>query len=179
MRAIRLVGAAVLAGIAASALGFAALSTSGCDSGTAPLLCGEIPAGGCPLGRGGTCDDPLCAGLYDCVEGKWTLATDCTTNGATSGSSGSSGSSGGDAGADGACTPIALSHEGEMTGCKPDLQAPDCPVSLTEGACVETVCNVTDCLDFYLCIYDKVQVDHRVWSAVAGCDLDAGFRVGQ
>jgi hypothetical protein len=172
MKAIRLAFAAILA---IGALTIATLSATSCDSGVAPLLCGEIPANGCPVGRGGTCDDGACAGLYDCVNGSWTLATDCSADGGKSGSgasSGSSGSSGGDAGADAACTPVALSHAGEMLGCKPDLQAPDCPVSLADGACAETVCSVTDCVEFYLCLYDKDQVDHRSWSSVAACDED-------
>jgi hypothetical protein len=172
MKAIRLAFAAVLAGIAAGALAVTTLSATGCDSGVGPLLCGEIPANGCPVGRGGSCDDGACAGLYDCVSGKWTLTTDCSADGGTSGSSGSSGSSGGDSGADAACTPVVISHAGEMLGCKPDLQAPDCPVSLADGACMENVCAVTDCAEFYLCIYDKDQVDHRSWAAVAACDED-------
>jgi hypothetical protein len=171
MRAFRLACAAVFAGIAAGALAVATLSATGCDSGAAPLLCGEIPANGCPVGRGGTCDDSTCAGLYDCVDGSWTLTTDCSAAGGSSASSGPSGS-GGDAGADAACTPVVLSHAGELLNCKPDLQAPDCPVSLADGACAETVCNVTDCTEFYLCLYDKDQVDHRSWAVVAACDED-------
>lgn len=172
MKAIRLAFAAVFAVLAAGAAAVSMLSASGCDSGATLLLCGEIPANGCPVGRGGTCDDSACAGLYDCVNGKWTRTTDCSADGGSSASSASSGSSGGDSGADAACTPVVFSHAGELIGCKPDLQAPDCPVSLADGACVESVCSETDCAEFYLCIHDKDQVDHRSWSAVAACDED-------
>jgi hypothetical protein len=39
--------------------------------------CGRIPDDGCPRSRADACDDPLCAGVYACVEGVWTLERVC------------------------------------------------------------------------------------------------------
>jgi hypothetical protein len=164
VRAIRLLCAAALA---AFALGGATLAASGCDDGNTLLLCGEIPAKGCPLGRGGSCDDDACAGLYDCVGGKWTLSVDCAADGGASTSS--STGSGGDAGADAMCTPAVISHAGEAIGCQPGLQEPDCPAAVIDGACAETVC-LTGCTDFYLCVHDPAPSTGKSWSAVAYCD---------
>ena len=164
MRAIRLVATAV---VAACALGSATLAASGCDSGNTLLLCGEIPAKGCPLGRGGSCDDDTCAGLYDCVGGKWTLSIDCTADGGTSATSGTGGDAG--TGVDAACTPVMISHAGELIGCQPGLEEPDCPVAVADGACAESVC-LTGCIDFYLCVHDPDPLHDRSWSAVGYCD---------
>lgn len=172
---MRLVRAAVVAAVAPCALGFAMLPATGCDDGNTLLLCGEIPANGCPLGRGGSCDDAVCAGLYDCIEGKWTLAVDCPADGGTGSTSSTGG--GADAGPDAACTPVAVSHEGELLGCQGDLQEPDCPAAVIDGACAETVC-LTGCIDFYLCLPDKGQVNQRSWAAVAYCDEDGLLVVG-
>jgi hypothetical protein len=178
MGALRLVRAAVVAAVAPFALGalaFTALPASGCDDGNTLLLCGEIPGGGCPQGRGGSCDDAVCAGLYDCVEGKWTLTVDCSADGGTS--STSSTGAGADAAADAACTPVAISHEGELIGCKGALQEPDCPAAVIDDACAESVC-LTGCTDFFLCVYDMDQANKRSWSAVAYCDEDGQLVVG-
>ena len=158
------------AALAAFALGSATLVASGCDDGNTLLLCGEIPANGCPLGRGGSCDDGACAGLYDCVGGKWTLSVDCSADGGTSASSGS----GADAGADAMCAPVAISHAGELLGCQPGLQEPDCPAAVIDNACAETVC-LTGCTDFYLCVHDPDPLHDRSWSAVAYCDENGGL----
>lgn len=164
MRAIRLVCAALVAVVAAFS---STLVASGCDDGNALLLCGEIPANGCPLGRGGSCDDQVCAALYDCEGGKWTLAVDCSGDAGTSATSGSAGDSGPDA----PCTPVALSHAGELTGCEPALEEPDCPAAVADGACAESAC-LTGCIDFYLCVHDPDPLHDRGWSTVAYCDED-------
>jgi hypothetical protein len=54
-----------------------------------------------------------------------------------------------------------LDHTGETTGCRPDLQLPDCPAVAAER-CPEAVC-LTGCVDFYLC-------NERGWNAIAYCD---------
>ena len=153
MRAPRLVRAALVALTALAATAFAALPMGGCQPSTMPQLCGEIPKNGCPLGRGGSCNDVLCAGLYDCVEGKWTLALDCKGDGGPSSS---------DAGTDAACTPATIAHDGEVQGCTPDLQNPDCPVTAAESVCRESVC-LTSCTDFFLCTKDG-------WALAAYCE---------
>jgi hypothetical protein len=123
-------------------------------------LCDEIPEKGCPTGRGGTCDDPACEALYDCVGGVWEKAKICNGNAAGGGSGGTSGS-GGSGGAGGDCTPIEFDHTGEKTGCTPDLELPDCPAVAAEQ-CPESAC-LTGCTDFFIC-------KKAGWTAVAYCD---------
>src|SRR5262245_38952376 len=108
----------------------------------APELCGEIPSGGCPVGRGGTCDDPTCGALYDCVDGNWTRTETCAPPDGGGGGGGAPGD-GGDGGPDAdACTPFMFDHTGEMLDCMPDLEnPPDCPAAAAEG-CLETACLV-------------------------------------
>lgn len=133
--------------------GACALGPSGCGALPEPLLCGEIPDGGCPSGRGGTCDDAACARLYDCVDGAWTVVARCDPPP----------SEGTDAGAgepDAACTPVRIDRAGEAAGCKPAVQHPDCPVEAAE-ACAEVACS-TGCVDFFLCTSDG-------WTGVAYC----------
>ncbi len=145
-------------GLLPAALGAVLLSAfSGCSGGGEIKLCGEIPQDGCPIGRGGTCEDPVCAALYDCVDGRWTQAEKCPALGGDGGP----GSDGGDAGLDAACMPVMLSHEGETTGCAPDLQEPDCPVVAAE-TCAHLAC-LSGCMDFFLCTANG-------WKDEAYCD---------
>jgi hypothetical protein len=139
-----------------AALACAMLAFAACGTTDGPLLCREIPEGGCPIGRGGTCEDRLCSGLYDCVDGSWTLVTECHQGGG-GGGAGGAGAGGGGAGG---CEVIALDHTGEETGCEPELQDPDCPAAAAE-TCVWSAC-LTGCLDFFLCKSDG-------WVLVAYC----------
>lgn len=127
--------------------------------------CGEIPQGGCPLGRGGTCDDSLCAALYDCVDGDWSLATECEQ-----GSGGTTSTGGGGVGGagEGGCSVPAIDHAAEVSGCTPDLQEPDCPAVAAESC---TAC-LTGCVDFYLCVAAG-------WDLVAFCSDDGALVVTQ
>ena len=125
---------------------------AGCGSLTDDLkLCGEIPAGGCPVGRGGSCEDKACAALYDCLDGSWVTTTTCEREDA-------GGAGGGDAGSDAPCG-VAIDRTGEAAGCVPDLQTPDCPAAAAESC---AACQ-TDCVDFFLCTNDG-------WITVAYCD---------
>src|SRR5687767_382060 len=64
--------------VAATTLAFAvAILPAACSSGPGMQLCGQSPGNGCPVGRGGTCDDASCEGLYDCVDGAWRLVESC------------------------------------------------------------------------------------------------------
>jgi hypothetical protein len=128
-----------------------------CGSAGEVKLCGRIPEGGCPLGRGGTCDDKLCEALYDCAGGNWTLVLPCDRSGADAGAGGHLE----DSGADGPCDLVLLDHTGETSGCAPDLQSPDCPAGAAE-TCAQAAC-FTECADFYLCTAAG-------WTAVAYCD---------
>jgi len=123
-------------------------------------LCDEIPENGCPKGRGGTCDDPVCAALYDCIDGLWEKTETCEGN-AVGGAGGATTGSGGAGGSGGACTPITFDHSDEKIGCMPDLQSPDCPVVAAEQ-CPESAC-LTDCTDFFMCKQEG-------WIAIAYCD---------
>lgn len=137
-----------------------------------PVLCDRIPEGGCPLDRGGTCEDQACDALYGCYNGVWARVETCDRgSGEAGGGSGGAGGAGGAAGAGagaggGECTPIRFDHSMESTGCMPDLQSPDCPAVLAE-ICPEKACT-TGCLDFFLCEADG-------WTAVAYCDEDGNF----
>ncbi|NUP12137.1 MAG: hypothetical protein HOW73_39325 [Polyangiaceae bacterium] len=124
------------------------------------LLCGKIPEGGCPVGRGGTCDDELCEALYDCVEGNWTLAETCESGSGGGGIGGGAPQGGSGAGG---CEPVVFDHSDDAEGCTPDLQPPDCPGEAAE------VCGdpcLTECIDFYLC-------KATGWTLVGFCN-DAG-----
>jgi hypothetical protein len=131
------------------------LLAAACQSPQQIKLCGQIPDGGCPLDRGGTCEDALCAALYGCYDGVWVREEVCDQN------TGGGGSGGGSTGTGGDCTPIQLDHTGETTGCQPDLQLPDCPVAAAEQ-CPQNAC-LTDCIDFFLCKAEG-------WTALAYCD---------
>ena len=130
-----------------------ALGPWGCGSLPEPLLCGEIPGGGCPSGRGGSCDDAACARLYDCVDGAWTEVARCDH-------ASSRGPVGGVGEPDAACAPLQIDHAGVSAGCTPALLLPDCPVEAAE-TCPGTAC-ATGCVDFFLCTRDG-------WTNVAYC----------
>src|SRR5262249_33007863 len=115
------------------------------------------PEEGCPIGRGGTCLDRACAGLYDCVDGKWTLVRACAPNNVVDAGNG-------DGGPDG-CTPPDVGPKAGAGTCSPDLELPDCP--LAAAACAETACS-TGCTDFFAC-------EPEGWLLVAYCDEDGHF----
>jgi hypothetical protein len=142
----------------------AGASVSACGSPSDVVPCGRIPDEGCPIGRGGTCDDAACEGLYDCVEGAWMLVEDC---GRTVGEGGAGAGAG--AGSAGGCAPAAtIDRAEEADGCLPALQSPDCPVDAAE------VCEpcLTGCADFYLC-------ESLGWEFVAFCDEEGQLVVVQ
>lgn len=141
---------------------FAGIGSLGACGAPADIkLCGQIPPDGCPLGRGGTCDDPLCAALYDCVDGVWTRKEICAFGGA-------GGAGGGGGFGAGGCPLIVIDHTGEADGCTPDLQSPDCPASAAE-VCASSAC-LTDCVDFFLCTQGG-------WIDVAHCDPDGNLMI--
>jgi hypothetical protein len=150
-----------------AAVAVAASTLAACGGLGSVATCGEIPAGGCPAGRGGSCDDAACAGLYDCVDGDWTLTETCSGGDASTSTSTSAGSST-STGA-GGCAPVELDHSGEVEGCTPDLESPDCPAAAVE------VCGnpcETGCVDFFMC-------EEGGWQDVAYCADDGTLTVTQ
>lgn len=134
-----------------------ALAMAACPDVPPVQLCGEIPSGGCPIGRGGSCDDRTCNGLYDCVEGAWTLVNACSNDG---GPGDGGPGEGGPGKGDGGCTPSGIDLSGQLVACTPDLENPDCPAAA--AACLEDAC-LTGCTDFFLC-------GDAGWTSVAYCD---------
>ncbi|WP_437726534.1 hypothetical protein [Sorangium sp. So ce861] len=146
--------------IAGAAL--AVVAPAGCDPVAEPALCGEIPQGGCPIGRGGSCDDAACRALHDCLDGAWTEVARCDRPGEPALDAGAdSGDAGAGGGEDGGCEAVALDHGGEAQGCTPALQLPDCPAEAAE-TCADAACR-TGCIDFFLCTEEG-------WRGVAYCD---------
>jgi hypothetical protein len=165
-------------------LGIAGILPVGCYPYVPELkLCEDaVPEGGCPTGRGGTCEDPSCKALYDCVDAAWKKTATCPPTGGAGGAGGvptggtggaSTGGTGGETstGGAGGCSPTGLDHTGETTGCVPDLQSPDCPAAAADP-CAETACQ-TGCLDFYICKQDP---SGKSWVAVGYCD-DTGHLI--
>jgi hypothetical protein len=131
--------------------------SAGCGGGSGVKTCGLIPEGGCPIGRGGTCDDAECSALYDCIEGAWTLERACSPG---AGGMGSGGAGAQTVGA-GGCEGVTIDHPGETQGCTPDLQLPDCPAAAASSC---RPCD-TGCIDFFVCTEPG-------WEAVAYCDAE-------
>lgn len=140
------------------AAGLAVGMSAGCRSEIE--LCGQIPADGCPLGRGGTCEDEVCAALYDCRDGAWTHVEQCPPG------QGEPDEPSNVSPASFDCERVTFDHTGEAKGCEPDLQEPDCPVAAAE-LCPEQVCT-TGCSDFFMCLEDG-------WVDVAHCTPEGQF----
>lgn len=140
------------------AVGTTLAAVEGCSSSRIET-CGVLPdITGCPVGRGGTCEDPSCSSLYDCVQGSWVLAEACEPTHGAGGAGGSgSASTGGEGGV--MCNGVTIDRTGEAVGCSPPLQEPDCPAGAAELC---RPCS-TVCVDFFLCTEDG-------WEAVAFCD---------
>jgi hypothetical protein len=132
-----------------------------CGSSPEVQPCGEIPEGGCPIGRGGSCDDAACAALHDCLEGEWTEVETCPGTGTVAASSGAGGSGAG------GCEPVVIDRTGETDGCTPDHQEPDCPAVAAE-VCPDPC--ATGCVDFFLCVEEG-------WIDVATCDESGQLRL--
>ncbi len=142
------------------------LATVDCQRLPTGTGCVDIPTGGCPLDRGGTCDDATCNALYSCSAGVWSLMQVCVQpDGGAGGSGGGDGDGGiSDGGAsDGACTMVTINTMGEQQDCTPDLEGTDCPFQAALG-CAQTACS-TGCTDFWLC-------SMAGWVDVAYCTCD-------
>ena len=144
------------------------LLLASCSDAPPLQLCGEIPEGGCPIGRGGTCLDPTCTGVYDCVGGNWTVTEQCTAP-TTSAASSSGSGVGGEGG--GAACGVTLTDEQKMHeahGCSPGLESPDCP-----AVAAETCSACSGCEDFFVCwgvAADCAPGSAPCWLDMAYCD---------
>lgn len=146
-----------------------ALGVVACGQSAPVEPCGQIPEGGCPVGRGGTCKDPTCSGTYDCEGGEWTLLEACM-NGSSSSSGLPSTSSSTGSGQGGSCG-VTFDFGGlDTSGCVPDLETPDCPV-----LAAETCSACEGCEDFFVCwsvAADCAPAHAPCWLNVAYCDAD-------
>jgi hypothetical protein len=151
--------------------------------------CVDIPTDGCPIDRGGSCEDPTCHAIYNCNDGKWSLAQICP-DGGTGGDVGigsGTGTGGGDAGPIGECLNPTTAPDGgpcpmanfDLTGnlgpdqCTPDLQLScgDCPYEVATGTCTDCIC-VSGCLTFYVCANRAMGMG---WYEVGYCTDDGQF----
>jgi hypothetical protein len=140
-----------------------------CAQDPAPLpRCGQIPGEGCPIGRGGTCDDRTCTALYDCQMTTWVLVQTCTGNGVGGGGGGGGSLA---AGGGGSCPMPKYDLEGQLPSERCDatqqLMSPDCPIEAGE-TCAQSVC-LTGCTDFFIC---KNVSGELTWIEVAYCDCN-------
>lgn len=150
--------------VGASAMAWPLAAPLGCQPSPVIAVCDELPdPTACPTGRGGTCKDPECSALYECVEGTWERVQICEQNHAGGGGAGQGGQ-----GAQGGCLEVPIDTDSPFDGCGPDLQPPDCPV---EAASACQPCT-TGCLDFFSC-------DSDGWTLVAYCDEDGAFVVAR
>lgn len=136
------------------------MATPACGDTATEHACTNIPAGGCPLGRGVSCQDPSCEAVYACRAGNaWELAHACPAH---------------EAGAprdaavearpvvDAAIDAPPGANGGP--GCGP-LQPPDCALGFAL-VCPSGCC---DCEDLFVC-------QNGAWVAWGTCSLDAGIR---
>ena len=147
----------------------ATLVVGACTTSAAPA-CHDIPPGGCPADRGGTCDDPVCSAIYTCGDGEWQWVNNCPGGGVGGANAGGGGLGGaanvggggvGGEGGEGGCHGVVIDKRGQTSGCSPGLMPPDCGVAVAEG-CAPCL---GDCSDFFLCTADG-------WVTVAFCDQD-------
>lgn len=130
------------------------------DAGIVTPKCGEIPTGGCPVGRGDPCLDGTCRAAHRCeTDGVWHLVKTCDGYVEPDASSTDA--------ADAATVvdaPFVDAPPGAFggPGC-PLLEAPDCPLG-TALACSSGCCG---CEDLFVC-------RANAWDFVGTCDVDAG-----
>lgn len=144
LRAARgsLAGASLVAVVAFTSV----VHATACGDTSSPVLCKDIPDGGCPLSHGVACDDPACAAAYACFEGKWSLDHTCPARDAGPADANDEGATDAsppprDAGFD---VPPGASGG---PGCA-DLLPPDCPLA-TVIACPSNRC--CGCEDLFVC----------------------------
>ena len=126
----------------------ALLAAIACGDSPQPIVCHDIPAGGCPSENGAACQDPSCTAAYLCNEadGTWVLDHPCAA--------GEGGTS--DASADAsheAATPRDASFDAPPganggPGCAP-LEQPDCALGDVLACPASAGC--CNCDDLFVC----------------------------
>jgi hypothetical protein len=154
-------GLALISAVAVAAV--SALSPA-CGDDPVAQRCRDIPAGGCP-GQGSTdCMDPSCVAVYTCQpDGTWLFDQPCALH---------------DGGTDGEAPPVEASSPRDVVGIDappgagggpgcPDLQPPDCPLSLALACPAGSCC---DCEDLFVCTLGE-------WNLWGQC-VDGGITQG-
>lgn len=130
---------------------FAALLVVGCESPTSPVVCVDIPSGGCPQDNGAdVCQDWNCKAVYDCVNGGWVFNESCPSHPYDASTDAHDGS---EAGADTSARPIDAQIDvppgaNGGKGCA-DLEVPDC--SLATGLACTDATDCCGCQDLWIC----------------------------
>jgi hypothetical protein len=129
--------------------GLGALWFAACGSSPQPIVCKDIPAGGCPSESGAACQDPTCAAAYLCDEssGTWVLDQPCAAReGGAPDASSEAGASAEAASPRDASYIDAPPGASGGPGCAP-LEPPDCTLG-DALACPSGCCN---CEDLFVC----------------------------
>ena len=132
-----------------------------CSDSSTPVLCKDIPDGGCPLSHGVACDDVTCAAAYACNGGTWTLDHVCPTRDAATADASTDADARAPIARDGGFDAPPGANGGP--GCA-DLQPPDCTLGLAL-ACPNNEC--CGCEDLFVCSGGS-------WSAWGTCS-DGGI----
>ncbi len=144
-----------LAAIAVAPLG-------ACTDSTTPVLCKDIPDGGCPLSHGVACEDPACVAAYACNAGTWTLDHVCAPRDAAIGDAGNDADARAHIPRDGAFDAPPGANGGP--GCT-DLQPPECTLGLALACPNDQCCG---CDDLFVCADGG-------WNAWGTCSDDGGI----
>jgi hypothetical protein len=116
----------------------------GCEDGSPPPPCVNVPPGGCPDNGADACKDPSCAAVYACDNAQWVLTRTCSRRP----SDGGQDAVAPDASTDASTDAPALDAPGGGPGCV-DLQLPDCSVATAQACSSGADC--CGCRDLYVC----------------------------
>lgn len=128
-----------------AALGIVALAFA-CHDDETFVACASIPAGGCPLNHGVSCEDPTCQAAYACIDREWQLDHVCPGYEGGAPTPVDAGSDVIEASTIRDADPDAPPGAYGGPGCGP-LEIPDCMLG-TALSCPSGCC---DCEDLFLC----------------------------
>lgn len=120
-----------------------------CGDSPQPIICHDIPAGGCPSDNGVACSDPTCTASYLCnlADGTWVLEGPCAAH------EGGAPDAAADAPHEAGTTPKDASIDAPPgsnggPGCAP-LQPPDC--TLGDALACPASAGCCNCDDLFVC----------------------------